>query len=119
MPVVNRWRTPTEIRALVDTELRSARNGNPWPHLERAHLLSQPWWWPHTQVHAAMFKTAASQRDHREAIGQVMRLLVAGPGSLANRYPPGNTGRTAMPLTATATVPGDIAKVLSEHTRSH
>lgn len=115
MPETRRWRTPAEIRGLVDTELHAARDGDPWPHLERAHLLSQPWWWPHIQVHAAMFRAAIVSRDPGEALGQVVRIVVAGPGSLAGRYPPGNTGRTSMSLTATAPVPADVEAVLADH----
>jgi hypothetical protein len=48
MPDRYRWQTPAEIRQLVDTNLKDARTAtDPWPALETAHLLSQPWWWPH------------------------------------------------------------------------
>ncbi|MER3452613.1 MAG: hypothetical protein C4344_02730, partial [Acidimicrobiia bacterium] len=72
---------------------------DPWPALERAHVASQPSAWPHTRVDAAMLGVAWRQRDRCEMVGQVVRLLVAGPGSLAGRYPPGNTGRTTAGLT--------------------
>ena len=40
----SRWRIPSEIAALIDAELATARQSDdPWPALERAHLLSQPW----------------------------------------------------------------------------
>lgn len=114
MPEPSRWRTPAEVRQLVDANLSDARTAtDPWPALETAHLLSQPWWWPHTRVHAAMLRVAVRTRDPREALGQIARITVAGPGSLAGRYPPGNTGRTTMALTETAPVPADIAEVLT------
>ena len=109
----SRWRIPADIAARVEDELATARaSDDPWPQLERAHLLSQPWAWPHTRVHLAMLRLAFTQRDRREFIGQVLRLAVAGPGSLAGKYPGGNTGRTTMGLTETATLPDDIAAIL-------
>lgn len=113
----NRWRTPADIRTRIDAELETARHSDdPWPALERAHLLSQPWAWPHTRVHGAMLAVAFAHRDRREVIGQLVRLIVAGPGSLTGRYPAGNTGRTTMALTETADVPDDIAHTLRRHT---
>jgi len=113
----SRRRTPSEIRTLIDAELGAARRSdNPWPALERAHLLSQPWAWPHTRVHASMLAIAIRQRDLHESIGQLVRLCVAGPGSLTGRYPVGNTGRTAMALTETADVADHIAAILRRHT---
>lgn len=113
MPDRSRWRTPATVRTLIADELDNARHANdPWPHLERAHIVSQPWAWPHSRVHAAMLAVALHHRDRREAIGQVIRLVVAGPGSLTGRYPPGNTGRTTMHLTDTAPVPDDLTDLL-------
>ena len=117
MPEHSRWRIPAEIAALVDGDLSAARtDADPWPALERAHLLSQPWAWTHTRVHVAMLRLALAQRDRREFVGQVVRLAVAGPGSLAGKYPAGNTGRTTMGLTETAPLPADIAEVLDPFT---
>ena len=111
------WRIPTQIAALVSTELLAARNSDdPWPALERAHLLSQPWAWTHCRVHLAMLRLALGQRDRREFVGQVIRLAVAGPGSLVGKYPPGNTGRTTIRLTETAPLPTDIERVLGPFT---
>ena len=62
-----------------------------------------------------MLAVALRTKDRGEATGQVVRLLVAGPGSLAGRYPPGNTGRTTMGLTENAPVPADITAFLAEH----
>lgn len=62
-----------------------------------------------------MLKVAARQRGRRELLGQIIRIVVAGPGSLAGRYPLGNTGRTTMGLTAVADVADDLARILDEH----
>jgi hypothetical protein len=117
MPDRSRWQIPADIATLVDSELTTARTSDhPWPSLERAHLLSQPWAWPHTRVHLAMLRLALTQRDRREIMGQILRLAVAGPGSLAGKYPPGNTGRTTMRLTETAALPADIGQALRPYT---
>lgn len=117
MPEHSRWRVPAEIATLIDRELAAARSGaDPWSALERAHLLSQPWAWSHTRVHLAMLRVALTQRDRCEFVGQMIRLAVAGPGSLARKYPAGNTGRTTMRLTETAELPDDIATILGPFT---
>lgn len=116
-PLMNRAsrrRTPPAIAQIIEIALADARSADdPWPSLERAHVASQPWAWPHTRVHAIMLATAWRQGDHHEVLGQFIRLVVAGPGSLTNRYPPGNTGRTTMGLTEHGPVPPDLADALS------
>nr|CAE09111.1 hypothetical protein [Gordonia westfalica] len=83
-----------------------------WRHLERAHIVSQPDPWLHTQNHIAMFRFAVRQHDRREALGQVVRIIVAAPGSLSGRYPEGNTGRVSVGLMRPMPIPGDIASAL-------
>jgi hypothetical protein len=83
-----------------------------WRHLERAHIVSQPDPWLHTCTHAAMLALALRQRDRREVLGQVIRLIVAAPGSLTGRYPVGNTGRVDAGLMAPMPIPADLAAVL-------
>lgn len=107
---------PDAVRKAFDAELRgaavSSTNQDRWDHLERAHVLSQPWAWPHVKVHGLMFRQSLRERDRREAIGQVVRLIVAGPGSIAGRYPEGNSGRADVPMMKPAPVPPDLAAVL-------
>ena len=95
-----RVRAPASMRELVEHELRTARSGGArWHHLERAHVLSQPWAFEHSRVHVAMLAQALRDRDRVEVQGQVVRLLVAGVGSLTGRYPIGNSGRARVPAT--------------------
>ncbi|TDD02977.1 DUF3703 domain-containing protein [Nonomuraea deserti] len=109
-------RMPARVRAAYQAEMRAARTTTHaearWRHLERAHILSQPWPWPHTANHIAMFTLAVRQRDRREAFGQVIRIVVAAPGSALGRYPEGNTGRARVGLTQPMPVPDDLAAVL-------
>ncbi|PZG20503.1 DUF3703 domain-containing protein [Nonomuraea aridisoli] len=107
---------PARVRAAYRAEMRAARTAAApearWRHLERAHVISQPWPWPHTRNHVAMFASAVAQRDRREAFGQVIRIIVAAPGSALRRYPEGNTGRAAVALTQPMPIPADLAELL-------
>ncbi|MEU1879633.1 DUF3703 domain-containing protein [Streptosporangium sp. NPDC020072] len=107
---------PAPVRAAYRDEMRAARTATEpqarWRHLERAHIISQPWSWPHTANHIAMFALAVRQRDRREAFGQVVRIIVAAPGSALGRYPEGNTGRARVSLTQPMPVPADLAALL-------
>jgi hypothetical protein len=60
-----------------------------------------------------MLEVAWRERDRREAVGQVVRLLLAAPGSALGRYPEGNTGRATVPLTQPMPLPQDLAELLS------
>ncbi|MFF3668972.1 DUF3703 domain-containing protein [Microtetraspora malaysiensis] len=107
---------PARVRAAYRAEMRAARTAGDdvarWRHLERAHILSQPWPWPHTANHLAMFALAVRRRDRREALGQVVRIIVAAPGSALGRYPEGNTGRAGVGLTQPMSMPVDLAALL-------
>jgi hypothetical protein len=60
-----------------------------------------------------MLTIALRQRDRREAVGQLIRLIVAAPGSISGSYPEGNTGRATVGLTEAMPVPEDLAVVLN------
>jgi hypothetical protein len=111
---------PAAITAQLAADRRAAvvarRAGDvaeAWRLLERTHILSQPWPWPHVRSHLDMLALAVRLRDGREIAGQLMRTLVAGPGSAAGRYPLGNTGRATVPATMPMPVPDDLAVLLA------
>jgi hypothetical protein len=111
---------PPEIRDRLRADRRAARAAlragdvdTAWRLLEDAHVLSQPWAVAHVGVHRDMLRTAMAQRDGAEARGQVLRLLVGGPGSLLGRYPVGNTGRAHVPATAPMPVRPELAAILA------
>lgn len=83
-----------------------------WRHLERAHVIAQPAPVAHVGSHVAMLRVAVVDRDRREIVGQVVRVLVAGPASLVGHIPLGNTGRAAVPLRQTMPVPDDLASLV-------
>jgi hypothetical protein len=85
-----------------------------WSHLERAHILSQPMAGAHVRTHAAMFGAAVRRRDLHETLGQVFRIVVAGPGSLTGRYPVGNTGGANVSAFRPMPVPSDLRAFLDD-----
>ena len=85
-----------------------------WHHLERTHVLSQPCPWPHKPPRHAPL--ALHQRDCREAVGQVLRIIVvAAPGSALGRYPEGNTERTRAGLMTPMPIPDDLAEKMQTY----
>lgn len=83
-----------------------------WRHLERAHVIAQPYPVAHTGSHLAMLRLAVSTRARREVSGQVVRIVLAGVASLVGRVPNGNTGRADVALGATMPIPDDLADLL-------
>jgi len=119
-------RTRQLLRPHVQLELSAARSARQrrdyqlvWQHLERAHVLSQPSARLHTRVHVSMLVTALLVMDVREVVGQLVRLSVAGVGSLLGRYPLGNTGRARVPITLPMPIPGDLQTQLGAVERAN
>ena len=83
-----------------------------WKALERAHILSQAHPLQHIQVHWAMLLFALRSRNISEAVGQIIRLLLAGPASLLGRAPLGNTGGADVGLWQTLPVPTELKELL-------
>ncbi len=118
---LKRHRLPEAVSQRIDTLLQDAsevRNSEPdaaWGLLEDAHVLSQPWIRPHLRVHLAMLALGWAQRDRSEIVGQLGRLIVAGPGSATGRYPAGNTGRATVSALEPMPIREDLARLLDQH----
>jgi len=84
-----------------------------WRHLERAHVLSQPMAAPHLRTHVAMLGYGLRHRNAREIVGQLVRLVVAAPGTWTGRYPAGNTGGANVSALKTMPIPDDLQAVLN------
>jgi hypothetical protein len=85
-----------------------------WHHLERAHVLAQPFVIAHVGSHVAMLRRAVVERDGTEVVGQVVRIVLAGPASAVGKIPTGNPGRARVPLAAERAVPADLAAILTD-----
>jgi len=59
-----------------------------------------------------MLAYAFRRRDPHEIIGQLMRVIVAGPGSWTGRYPVGNTGGADVSAFQPMPVPDDVRAIL-------
>ena len=66
----------------------------------------------HIRTHLAMLTFGIRAHDRREVLGQVIRLALAGPGSLSGRYPIGNTGGAAISALTVLPVPDDLSALL-------
>lgn len=76
-------------------------------HLERAHVLAQRMTLRHTYVHWLMLVAGLRQRDYREVVGQVPRMLASALLSWL-WIPHGNTGRARVGALKRMTVPKDL-----------
>jgi hypothetical protein len=85
-----------------------------WAMLEEAHVLAQPWVWPHVKVHVLMLRLGWRTKDRREVTGQLARIIVAGLGSLSGRYPVGNTGRASVPATQPMPMADELRELLAD-----
>ena len=103
------------LRRALATELSEARAARAqrdvraeWSYLERAHVISQPMAGAHIRTHAAMLGAAVRRRDLNEVLGQLVRIVAAGPGSLTGRYPLGNTGGAKVSALLPMEIPDDL-----------
>lgn len=105
----------TEVKAAFRKEMGLAksaiRNGalaDAKFHLERAHILGQRWYAAHVISHYHMLRVAMIESDWREARGQIIRLIGAGPFHLVGWLPVGNTGGADVSPTLPMPIPPDL-----------
>jgi hypothetical protein len=79
-----------------------------WHHLERAHILGQPFFGLHLHSHIKMLGYAVFLRDGKEVTGQLMRLALAPLGNISGKLPIGNTGRSNVSAFQAMDVPADL-----------
>ncbi len=114
MPSTVRNAYRAEIAAAAATASNVGDTDAAWRHLERAHILSQPFPAAHVGSHGHMLRLAVLTRNPHEAVGQIIRLVAAGPASAVGRIPVGNTGRADVPLRQEMQVPPDLAQILAD-----
>jgi len=100
-----------ELEAAAAEE-RRGEMARAFRHLERAHILSQAHAGAHVRVHVKMLAFGLRRRDVPEVLGQLIRVVVAGPGSLLGRAPVGNTGGARVGLMTRMPIPEDLKRVL-------
>lgn len=119
------WSMPITLRPHYQLELEGyqtemVKGDLPlaWRHLERAHILGQPWFVQHTQVHWLMLKFGIKIKNRKEIIGQLPRLLVGGVKSFVGKIPTGNTGGANVPPLKIMAIPEDLEILLRPY-RNH
>lgn len=87
------------IRPYVEAELHLAEQaqqaGNAsqaFAHLENAHVLGQNSTQLHVRIHWLMLRWSVQQRQWRELLGQLLRIIGAATKTAIGLVPTGNTG---------------------------
>lgn len=118
------WKMPEGLRTAYKKELslfhdleRNAELQSAWRHLERAHILGQPWAIEHTEIHWEMLKFGFRIKNSREIIGQIPRLLVGGVKSFVGKIPVGNTGGANVPPLKPMEIPEDIKAMMKPYVK--
>jgi len=113
---------PKRLKRFFRQELEIAHNfflnndfRSSWHHLERAHILGQPYPYHHTLVHCKMLLFGIKIKDIKEIIGQIPRLLVGGVKSFVGEIPVGNTGGANVPPLKSMEIPEELKRIMEEN----
>jgi hypothetical protein len=116
------WKMPNGLRAYYQAELTAYQNSMnqndlplAWYHLERAHILGQPWAVEHTAVHWKMLRFGFKIKSWKEIKGQILRLIFGGVKSFVGKIPTGNTGGVNVPPLQVMEIPQDLQEILSTY----
>lgn len=116
------WKMPPGLRPHYQHELdlfkaflNQKNFGQAWYHLERAHILGQPWAVEHTVVHWIMLKFGFTIKNWAEIRGQILRLIFGGVKSFVGKVPTGNTGGANVPPLQVMDLPEDLEDILAKY----
>jgi hypothetical protein len=116
------WTMPATLRPYYEKELQDyeaclgqSQVVAAWQHLERAHILGQPYPKEHTVAHGKMLAFGIKNKNTREIIGQLPRLLVGGIKSWARTIPMGNTGGANVSPIRSMPIPADLKQIIGHH----
>jgi hypothetical protein len=109
------------IRPYVESEILAAREaesrGQPdvaFSHLERAHILGQASTVEHVRAHWHMLLWSIRQRNVREGLGQLVRIVGAAISTAVGLVPQGNTGGTNVNPFKSMPLPPELASRIKE-----
>jgi hypothetical protein len=112
---------PSPLKPFFRQELQNARTSfvqhnfqQSWWHLERSHILGQPYPYHHTLVHKKMFQFAIKTRNFHEILGQIPRLFMGGILSFVNKIPVGNTGGANVPALQPMEIPEELRQIINQ-----
>ncbi len=110
---------PHKLKPYFKKELETANNylavndfGACWFHLERAHILGQPYPYPHSLVHWKMLLFGIKIKNSNEIIGQIPRLVFGGIKSFVGNIPVGNTGGANVHPLKPMEIPTDLKDIM-------
>jgi Protein of unknown function (DUF3703) len=113
---------PKALQPFYSTELNKANDAlenkayqESWQHLERAHILAQPYPYQHTAVHWKMILFGIKIKNAKEVIGQIPRLFFGGVKSFVGHIPVGNTGGSNVPPLRVMEIPSDLQFIINEN----
>lgn len=116
---------PTALKPFFQKELEQAATffeqenyQQSWHHLERAHIIGQPYPYHHTLVHWKMLLFGIQLKNTKEVIGQIPRLLVGGVKSFVGNIPVGNTGGANVPPLQPMEIPDDLQSIIQNNSHS-
>jgi hypothetical protein len=116
------WSMPAGLKVHYRQELEKYKAelslGNlqvAWRHLERAHILGQPWPQEHTHVHWIMLRFGIKIKNSKEILGQIPRLMVGGVKSFIGIVPVGNTGGANVPPLRPMEIPDDLKEMMKPY----
>jgi Protein of unknown function (DUF3703) len=101
----------TELLVAVSTEF-AGKHQHAFLHLERAHVLGQSSTFQHVRVHWRMFCWGWRQRDARECLGQLMRIVGAATKTAIGFVPSGNTGGSNISLFKVLPIPPELNRII-------
>ena len=114
---------PLALKPFYQKELTDAENDfeqnhfqQSWQHLERAHILGQPYPFAHSFIHWKMLLFGIKTKNSKEIIGQIPRLIFGGVKSLVGKIPVGNTGGANVPPLHPMEIPEDLLIIIQTHT---
>lgn len=96
------------------SQQRSAGNAKgEFHHLERAHVLGQASTYWHVVVHIKMLGWGWRQRQTREVLGQLLRIVGAATKTVFGWVPAGNTGGANVSPFKPMPIAADLAAIIS------
>lgn len=108
------------IRVLVRRELDAAHAAEAlghfataFRHLERAHVLGQPFTREHVLVHWRMFRFALRNRRTAESFSQAWRIVAAAVFTPMGFVPRGNTGGGNVSGVRPMDIPADLRQAMA------
>lgn len=113
---------PPKLVPYYKTELLKAKFCFPldiaqsWQHLERAHIIGQPYPVAHTAVHWKMLQFGIRIKSTKEVFGQLPRLIFGGVKSFVGTIPTGNTGGANVPALKPMAIPEDLKQIIASNT---